>query len=97
MYDARRQRRLEPQHPSVNVRDHVLWGRKGCASLAFHSADLSDQWILLGGTWEEATRNVYAMKVFFLGPFLFGQPTLCDQVSFSRVCESVPSFGGSVL
>lgn len=72
-------------------------GGKGVLSLAFHSADLSDQWILLGGTGEEATHNVYAMKVFFLGPFLFGQPTLCDQVGSSLVCESMPSLGGSVF
>ena len=88
-----------PQRPSVNVRDHVVWGRKVCASLTFHSADLSDRWILLGGTEEEATHNVYAMKVFFLGPFLFGQSTLCDQVGSSLVCVSLLylSLGGSVL
>lgn len=58
-------------------------------SLGFNSADLSDQWTLLGGATEEATHNVYAMKVLFLGPFLFGQSTLSEQVRVLNVCTSI--------
>lgn len=60
-------------------------------SLGFNSADLSARWALLGGAAEEAAHNVYAMKVLFLGPFLFGQSTLSEQVGCS-VCVRRCSF-----
>ena len=40
---------------------------------------MGDRWTLLAGA-EETTQNMYALRVYFLGPFLFGQPTLCEKV-----------------